>query len=924
MLDLHRHTEFSTFDGFGKTNEVAKYAKEIGYNALGISDHGNMSGLVTHYFSCKEYGIKPIMGCEVYFMPKFKQTRTSYHLCLFVKNLKGYRTLNELVTKANEENFYYKAIIDFDMLEKNNEGLICTSACIGGAISQLLIKGKDKIAYNVAKRFKEVFKDDFYIEIQPYKLTEKGLQEVINVKLIKLAKKLKIKCILTSDSHFINKEDFDTYLKMHEIAGHKDLGAQYEERYMPTEKELIKRFVRMHGSDDELFDDRSEARKFAIDCMKNLDEITNKVDDIILEELPLALPIFNEELDSTKLLKLNIIRGLKKRGKYNKKYLDRCKQEFEVIKYHGFEDYFLMVQDYIRFAREAGIEVGPGRGSVCNSLVAYALEITDVDSLIFDLDFRRFLRKDKKKFPDIDMDFETSRRGEVIEYLVNKYENKAARICSYGLYRVDNLLNDLFKICGLKLADKDDPDKKEKDKDIVIIQKAIKSKVKEYVDDETSAFNYEEALFDEEIKYYNEKYDNIIKHFSKLYKKIRFFGTHAAGVAISGSNILNYTSIVRRSKEMYTTTYDLVDIEQINVIKFDMLGLRTMSILRELRNITNSPHHFNYDLLYDENIYEEFRKANTDGIFQYEAKGAKNILMEIDADCYQDVIAASALNRPGPLSLGMVEEYAKEKKNVRENKELENIDNIFFKYASDTYGTFVYQEQIMKVCTDLGEMSWADADKVMKFLKSGHGMTEKALKLKMQEEERLVNEFVKGATKNGVKEKDARDLFDKIMVYSFNKGHAVGYGLISIEQMYYKVYYNTEFWFVTLKYANEKDIPRLSSKAVKDGCVILLPHVNGGANHKLTKIDGERCIREGTSTIKNVGLKAAQLIEEERIKNGKFKYYDDFLDRIEPNKRVINKRVIEALKENGALEFNKKIYFNRCQKYNSSLYGRAK
>lgn len=924
MLDLHRHTEFSTFDGFGKTNEVAKYAKEIGYNALGISDHGNMSGLVTHYFSCKEYGIKPIMGCEVYFMPKFKQTRTSYHLCLFVKNLKGYRTLNELVTKANEENFYYKAIIDFDMLEKNNEGLICTSACIGGAISQLLIKGKDKIAYNVAKRFKEVFKDDFYIEIQPYKLTEKGLQEVINVKLIKLAKKLKIKCILTSDSHFINKEDFDTYLKMHEIAGHKDFGAQYEERYMPTEKELIKRFVRMHGSDDELFDDRSEARKFAIDCMKNLDEITNKVDDIILEELPLALPIFNEELDSTKLLKLNIIRGLKKRGKYNKKYLDRCKQEFEVIKYHGFEDYFLMVQDYIRFAREAGIEVGPGRGSVCNSLVAYALEITDVDSLIFDLDFRRFLRKDKKKFPDIDMDFETSRRGEVIEYLVNKYENKAARICSYGLYRVDNLLNDLFKICGLKLADKDDPDKKEKDKDIVIIQKAIKSKVKEYVDDETSAFNYEEALFDEEIKYYNEKYDNIIKHFSKLYKKIRFFGTHAAGVAISGSNILNYTSIVRRSKEMHTTTYDLVDIEQINVIKFDMLGLRTMSILRELRNITNSPHHFNYDLLYDENIYEEFRKANTDGIFQYEAKGAKNILMEIDADCYQDVIAASALNRPGPLSLGMVEEYAKEKKNVRENKELENIDNIFFKYASDTYGTFVYQEQIMKVCTDLGEMSWADADKVMKFLKSGHGMTEKALKLKMQEEERLVNEFVKGATKNGVKEKDARDLFDKIMVYSFNKGHAVGYGLVSIEQMYYKVYYNTEFWFVTLKYANEKDIPRLSSKAVKDGCVILLPHVNGGANHKLTKIDGERCIREGTSTIKNVGLKAAQLIEEERTKNGKFKDYDDFLDRIEPNKRVINKRVIEALKENGALEFNKKIYFNRCQKYNSSLYGRAK
>lgn len=924
MLDLHRHTEFSTFDGFGKTSEVAKYAKEIGYDALGISDHGNMSGLVTHYFSCKENGIKPIMGCEVYFMPKFKQTRTSYHLCLYIKNLKGYRVLNELVTKANFDNFYYKAIIDFDMLEKNHEGLICTSACIGGAISTLISKGKDDVAYNVAKRFKDVFGDDYYIEIQPYKLTEKGLQEAVNIKLMQLAKKLKIKCILTSDSHYINKDDFDTYLKMHDIAGHKDFGAQYEERYMPTKKELIKRFVKMHGDDSELFVDEIEAKKFAKTCIKNLDEISSKVDDEILEKLPLALPVFNENINSTKLLKLNIIKGLKKRGKYNKQYLDRCKEEFEVIKYHGFEDYFLMVQDYVQYARNSGIEVGPGRGSVCNSLVAYALGITDVDSIIFDLDFRRFLRKDKKKFPDIDMDFETSRRGEVIEYLVNKYESKAARICSYGLYKVDNLLNDLFKICGLKLADKDDPEKSEKDKATIAIQKAIKNKVKEYIDEETSLFNYDEAQYDEEIKYYNNKYDDIIKHFSKLYKKVRFFGTHAAGVAISGSSILNYTSIVRRAKDMYTTTYDLVDIENINVIKFDMLGLRTMSIMKELRDITDSDHYFNYDLLNDEKIYEEFGKANTDGIFQFEAKGAKNILKEIECDCYQDVIAASALNRPGPLSLGMVEEYANEKKNVRNGiKEKNHKDNIFFQYADDTYGTFVYQEQIMKVCTELGGMTWAEADKVMKFLKSGSGMTEKALEIKMQEEEKLTNKFVEGASKKGIKEKEAREIFNKLLVYSFNKGHAVGYALISIEQMFYKVYYNTQFWYVTLKYANEKDVPRLSSKAVKDGCVILLPHVNGAAYHKITKIDGDVCIREGTFTIKNVGLKAAQYIEEERNKNGKFKDYDDFYDRMEPYRRVVNKRVLEALKESGALEFDKKIYFGRCQKYNSALYGRG-
>ena len=272
----------------------------------------------------------------------------------------------------------------------------------------------------------------------------------------------------------------------------------------------------------------------------------------------------------------------------------------------------------------------------------------------------------------------------------------------------------------------------------------------------------------------------------------------------------------------------------------------------------------------------------------------------------------------------MVEEYANEKKNVRNGiKEKDHKDNIFFQYADDTYGTFVYQEQIMKVCTELGGMTWAEADKVMKFLKSGSGMTEKALEIKMQEEEKLTNKFVEGASKKGIKEKEAREIFNKLLVYSFNKFHAVGYALISIEQMFYKIYYNTQFWYVTLKYANEKDVPRLSSKAVKDGCVILLPHVNGAAYHKITKIDGDVCIREGTSTIKNVGLKAAQYIEEERNKNGKFKDYDDFYDRMEPYRRVVNKRVLEALKESGALEFDKKIYFGRCQKYNSALYGRG-
>ena len=771
-LDLHRHDEHSLFDGAGKSKYLASVAKELDYKALGISNHGDMAGLVSHYFDCKEFGIKPILGNEVYFMPKFKQTKNSFHLCLFVKNLKGYHNLNKIVTYSNKNNYYYKAIVDFELLEKYSEGLICTSACVGGVISKMYNKEREDLSYKFAEKFQDIFGDDYYIEIQPFKLTEKGLQENTDKFLMHLAKELDIKCILTSDSHFGKSDEFDTYLKMHEIAGHREFGKQYKERYMPSKKEIVNRFLKMHGNDSNLFNDKSEAIEFAKNCIKNLNEISDKVDEEIFEKLPLKLPVFDKNIDSKKLLLKNIKQGLKKRGKYNREYFKRCKEEYDVIVYHGFEDYFLMVQDYIDWAKSKGIEVGPGRGSACNSLVSYALGITDVDSLIFNLDFRRFLRKDKNKYPDIDVDFETNRRGEVIEYLIERYPNKAARICSYGLYKVDNLLNDLFKICGLPLSDKNDSNKKEKDEEIILKQKEIKSLVKQYIDVETGEFDLHSAMNDENVLNVNYKYDNIIEHFSKLYRKIRFYGTHAAGVAISGDDILKYTAIERRSKQMYTTSYDLVDIEKLNVIKFDMLGLRTMSILRELRDLTGRPHYFDYDLLNDKKIYEEFGKANTDGIFQFEAKGAKNILKQIECDCYQDVIAANALNRPGPLSSGMVEQYAENKKAFLQDHEM-NDSNIFFEYAEETYGTFVYQEQVQKICVEMAGMSWSDADKIMKFMKRDNSeLSESELEKVLEEEKRLRKLFVKGAvTEKGISKQEAEDIFNKILTYTFNAGH---------------------------------------------------------------------------------------------------------------------------------------------------------
>lgn len=916
FFDLHRHDERSAFDGFGKPAELVKIAQRLGYKSLGISNHGDMSGLVEHYFGCKNAGIKPILGNEVYFQPQFKEVRKYFHMCLFAKDLKGYQNLNKMVTLSNADKFYYKPMIDYELLESYSDGIICTSACVGGILSQYIIANDLVKAEGHAKKLKNIFGEDFYIEIQPYVLSEEGLQERVNCELVKIASKLDIKCILTSDSHFGERDDFDTYLKMHEIALHADFGMGYKERFMPSEEEIVGRFIDMHGHESK--HKVKLPMKLAEQMVAALEEIENKVEEEILELLPLKLPVFKSEIDSRKLLLNEVKAGLKAKGKYNKQYIDRCKEEFDVITYHGFEDYFLIVQDYVKWAKDRDIAVGPGRGSVCNCLLAYALDITETDSILFDLDFRRFLRKDKKKLPDIDLDFETERRGEVIEYLLNKYEGHAARIRSYGLYKVDNLLNDLSKVCGIIDNDEEDEGVKA---DNEKLKKLIKSVIKKYIDPETGNFDYESAKDDPEVKRFDKHHDNIVKHFSKLYKKVRFFGTHAAGVAISGSKITDYTAVERRNNQ-FTTAYDLINIEQINAIKFDMLGLRTMSILKELRDMTGN-NSFNYDWLNDEKLHEQFGLGNTDGIFQFESNGAKEILKAIQSDCIEDVVAASALNRPGPLSLGMVSQYASSKEAVRNGLVgKKDGSNIFYEYASDTYGCFVYQEQIMRVCIELGKMSWGDADKTIKFLKAGGTLTEKALQLKMAEEERLANEFVKGASENGVDPEQAREIFNKILVYAFNKGHAAGYTLISIEQMYYKVYHPLEFWYVTLKYADEKDIPRLTVEAVKDGNIILLPHVNYDSKYSIQKFDGDKAICAGMSDLKNVGFKAAEAIVEERKLNGRYKSYDDFIDRIQPYKRVVNKRVIETLKEHGALEFDKRVYISRVTKYNSSMFSR--
>ena len=857
--------------------------------------------------ACKDAGLKSILGVEGYFLPKYKEHTRGYHLIVIAKNLKGYGNMNRLQFEGEKQK-YYNPIWDFSLLEKYHEGLICTSACVASYSSQCIIKGEYEKAEKYFRKMKGIFGDDFYIEIQPYKVSEKGLQEKVNVELIRMAKKLNIKCILTSDSHRGRKEDFDTYMKMHEIAGHNfdDIEATYKERYMPAPDEMKKRFYKMHKGD---FGD-AEAKRLAIEMYKNLDEIEDKCEENYLDDLPLQLPKLGN--NSTKILKEKIIEGLKERGKYNKEYIRRAKEEFEVIHYHGFEDYFLIVADYVNWAKSKGIVVGPGRGSVCNSLVAYALKITEVDSLLFNLDFRRFLRKDKKKFPDIDLDFETSRRHEVIEYLCNKYEGHAARICSYGLYRVDNLLNDLFKACGLPTDKSVDEEEVKRNKtEIQYIKSFVQSNV-----DEDNNIDLEMLTKSTEAKNINKKYDNILIHFCKLYKKVRFIGTHAAGVAITGGNLLDYVALkVDKNGDVYTN-YDLTDIETVNVIKFDILGLKTMESIGDLRRSTGVT--VEYDsAVKDKKLLENFRIGNCDGIFQFERKAARDILSKINCDCFDDIVAASSMNRPGPLSLKQPDLYAENKYNIEEAKNSE-----YWEYTKESFGTIIYQEQVQQICINIGNLSWGDADKVMKMMKGGH-MTDSARKIYEENRNDLLSRFVNGAVENGYEESFAKELFEKMTTYTFNKGHGVGYSLISVEEMFYKVYYPNEYWFAKLKYAkNDSEYDKFCARAVNDGSVVFLPHVNYSSEKtRLRKIDNESCLQQGLSDIKGVGEKAASYIFDERKKNGIFTSFDNFYDRCKS--RTVTSRVISILKEQGALEFNKKTYLNRVTKYNSALYSRA-
>lgn len=899
MFDAHRHDEFSFFDGSGKAIELAQLAKEKGYTALGLTNHGNTSGLIQHYDACKAVGIKPVLGVEAYFLPVYKENKRGFHLCLYAKNLEGYKNINAIQSEGEKQK-YYNPIITFEILEKYSEGVICSTACVAGFLAQCIINNKHLQAKKFLKRMLKIFGDDLYIEIQPYKVSEKGLQERVNVEAIKLAEEFGIKCIFTSDSHRGRKEDLESYIAMHmlknknpEYVNH--IRNTYSARYMPNKDEMQKRFFKMHENDLGI----AKCKRIIAEVERNMDEFEEKVEGDIIDQLSsvYSLPKFDEEQNSYVLLKSKVKEGLKEKGIYKKNYIKRALEELKVIKSNNFEDYFLIVQDYVKYAKNKGIVVGVGRGSGCNCLINYALGITEVDPIIFGLDYKRFIREDKKQLPDIDVDFETDRRNEVIEYMVNKYKGHAVQIASYGMYKVDNLVNDVVKLY----------DEMEKE-DI----KNIKKLVNEHKDSEKMV-DIEKLKSNSLAKKYNAKYNGIIDNFCFLYNKVKYIGTHAAGVAVSKLPIYYYTAVrYDKKSNKYFSSYNLVDLERIGIIKYDMLGLNTLNSLKDYAEKSGVKPDI-LDMIKDKKILNKFACGNSDGVFQFDSHAAQSILKQINVDSFKDVVAANAMDRPGPLSLGIPEKYAMAKETwvEKENKP------VYSKYINDTYGCILYQEQVNSIAVEYGGLNWNQADKLRKMDDSG---SFKARKLLEQYHDEFLNVFIRGMKKHGVGRSEASELFGKFLNYTFNKGHAVGYTLISFYEMFYKVYYNTIFWQVKLKYCSDENEWKFQNLAVKDGALILTPHVNGSAYYSIANVDNEDCILMGISSIKGVGDKVAKSVEEERKKNGNYKDIDDLCDRL--SKRIITSRVKEALKENGACIFDKKRYFDHVMRYNIELASR--
>ncbi|EHE9213553.1 DNA polymerase III subunit alpha [Campylobacter upsaliensis] len=916
---LHLHTEYSMLDGANKLKELALTLKEQGATSVAMTDHGNMFGAIDFYQTMRSHGLKPIIGLEAYLHNmddlSDKSSRQRFHLCLYAKNEIGYKNLMYLSSQSYIRGLYYYPRINKKLLEKHSEGLICSSACLQGEVNwHLNIYNERNVrfgakGYEAAKEaalwYKRVFGDDFYFEIMRHGIND---QRAIDDDIIRLSKELDIKIIATNDTHYTFKERAEA----HEVFMCIGMGKRLNDpdRMRHSVKEF---YVKTSEQMSELFADIPEA-------ISNTQDLANKCNlelklgdptppnfkftreyakefDITLPQEKVEFSFENDDLVFEHLCRKGLEERLKfvDEGKHDE-YKARLETEIKIIKEMKFSGYMLIVHDFIKVAKDKNIPVGPGRGSAAGSLVAYALKITDIDPLPYNLLFERFLNPERVSMPDIDVDFCRDRRDEVIDYVIDKYgSDKVAQVSTFNKLLAKGVIRDVARVLDISLQDVDEF--------IKLVPEELKITLDEAYEKEPK------------IKEFIEKHPKgkeLWEYAKALEGLNRNAGMHAAGLVISNESLWNKTPLFRQSKNderHLITQYSKDHLEDVDLIKFDFLGLKTLTLIHNAIKLIKE--RYNKDIVWesidvnDSKVYKTIQSGNTLGIFQIESDGMQSLNARLKPENFEDLIAVLALYRPGPMESGMLDDFIDRKHGL---KKIIYPFDVLKEVLEPTYGVIVYQEQVMQIVQIIGGFSLGGADVVRRAM--GKKDPEKMAKLK--------DEFANGAEKQGYNRAKAEDLWELIVKfagYGFNKSHSAAYGLITFQTAYLKTYYPSEFMAALLTSEQNKieNVAMYIEEMKKMDIKLLPPRINKAISEfsAIKQEDGTEAIVYGLGAIKSVGRPAIENILELRSKNGDFKDLHDFLSKIDTAK--INRRTLEGFIKAGSFDdfgFTRKCLFN--------------
>lgn len=873
FVHLHLHTQYSLLDGAIRIEELVKKAKECNMPAVAITDHGSMFGAIEMYKECKKNGIKPIIGCEFYVAPRSRLDKDGRvdtdpnHLILLAMNNTGYKNLVKLCSIGYTEGFYYKPRIDLEVLEKYNDGLICLSACIAGGLSRKIINGDIVGAKEMLEKYLSIFgKDRYFLELQDNKLRE---QILVNQKLLEFSKEYGVEVVATNDCHYLNKEDYDFHEVLLCIQTRKTL----------NDEDRLKFKV------NEFYVKTPEEMKEAFKNVPQAIENTLKIADMCNVELEFGhtvLPEFkiDENITHLEYFTKKCYEAIDKKYKVEDytKVKERLDYEISVIDKMGYIDYFLIVADFINYAKSQGIPVGPGRGSGAGSLAAYLIGITDIDPIKFDLIFERFLNPERVSMPDFDVDFCYERRQEVIDYVSNKYgKDHVAQIITFGTMAARAAIRDVARVLDIPYQKAD------------MIAKMVPHNIKITIDQAIAENPDLKKLYDTDLET-----KRIIDISKKIEGLARQASTHACGVVITKEPVVNYVPLYENEGQI-STQYTMTTLEELGLLKMDFLGLRTLTVINDTKKLIKKIRGIDVDFgtFEDKETYKMLTQGKTLGVFQMESPGFRKMMMKMEPDSIEDIIVMISLYRPGPMD--QIPRYIKNKNN---KEHIEYTHPALEEILRPTYGCMVYQEQVMQIFRKLAGYSLGRADIVRR------AMGKK--KIDVMNKEREV--FVEGASKNGIDSVSANKIFDEMAEfakYAFNKSHAAAYAVVAYQTAYLKYHYPHEFMaaFMNSFIGNQNKIPVYINECRELGIEVLRPDINE-SYAKFAVINNK--IRFALNSIKNVGQNAIEEIIRERKLNGKYTSFLDFCERI--SFECVNKKCIESLIKAGCFDEVEKEY----------------